>query len=219
MCDDPTCTSHEPQHAITPPNATGTIPLRLVGAFTGSHASPPAGCGYFSGIALKKLHLHPASDLAEEGASRLEVYQAREDYLVQLGTIIPADRILTHRHLYPLMFPQAVGFLTSLGLHGYTMHAVLGSINRRNICAQIDTYMGQQTTHGLMVAHLLSGTNAHWISILRTRAPNRFLVYDSCGAGGFADHVKVITPDQMRNFYGGFPWSHIIGPPRSSPQP
>ncbi|MCB1811980.1 MAG: hypothetical protein KDK04_09715 [Candidatus Competibacteraceae bacterium] len=202
----------ELQHAITP-----QIPLRLVGEFTGAHTVPPAGCGYFSGFALKKLHDHSTEDLAEVRASRLDVYQARENFLIQQNVITDEGRILTHRHQHPLMFADAIPYLTFLGLTGYAVHEVLGAINAANVCEKINTHMAASPpTHGLMVAHLLSGQNAHWMSILRRIASGGFLVYDPCGAGGFADHVRVITPERMSQFYGRFPWSHIIGAPLST---
>jgi hypothetical protein len=127
--------------------------------------------------------------------------------------ITRADQILTHRHEHPLLVPEAVGFLSSLGLPGYAPHPVLGTTNPGNVCEQIDRHIGGRPGFGLMVAHLLSGQNAHWMSILSAAEGNRFLVYDPCGAGGYADHVRVITPERMSSFYGSFPWSHIIGAP------
>jgi len=214
MCDDPACTSIEPPYAITPQTPTGTIPLRLVGEFSGSHQVPPAGCGYYAGIALKKLFEHPDANLAEIGASRREVYEARENFLINhLRRITPPDRMLTHRHRYPLMFGDAVGFLASLGVGGYTHHSLQPStITPGNVCQHIHAYIRQHTTRGLMVGHMLSGGNAHWISILRSTDPNGFLVYDSCGAGGLSDHVGLVSPAEMSRFYGPFPWTHIIAP-------
>lgn len=215
MCElGPRCGTPEYDYAITP-----RIPLRLVGEFSGTHRAPPVGCGYFSGIALKKLHDHGSTtDLAEVISSRLEVYQARESFLIQRGLVERNEQILTHRHSIPLQPPQAVAFLSSLGLEGYNRHPVLGQITRENMSEQIEHFMvmGLQVSdqpvqrYGIMVSHLLSGINAHWISILQAARPDGFLVYDPCGAAGYADHVRLIPPDEMSSYYGDFPWDSII---------
>lgn len=212
-CDDPHCHVTEYDYVIR-----DRVPLRLVGSYTRSTRAPSC-CGYFAAMALKMLYEHGSAGIEGRLASRLDTYTAREDFLEQTGTIQRSDRILTHRHRHPLQMPNAVAFLSFLGLPHYRMNAVPRPLGP--ICQEITAYMVAHPVarllgtyrFGLMVAHILSGGNAHWFSILGAGGPRGegpFLVYDSCGAGGYFDSVRWIGSQRMREFYGAFPRTSII---------
>jgi hypothetical protein len=170
-------------------------------------------CGYFAGWALKLLRESNRSPLTSRQTSRLEVYQARENF----STVSP--QLLTHRHDASLPPGNAVTFLTTsasgtgqrgLGLPRTYQSRAAGGIPRADRFQLFARRLNRGQRSGLMFSTLKPRQPGHWAAVLdkrpiHPRQPVRELqVYDSSGIGGTWDILCWIDAARFDRSYGPF---------------